>query len=165
VLLLHAVAFAFGGLPLIYMGDELGLRNDGGWAADPAHAGDNRWMHRPRMDWEAAGRRHDPETVEGRLWTGLRRLVDARRATRAVHAQGRTLPLDTGNDHVFALLREFAGERMLLVANFTATEQAVPARLHGFGLRAGAALADGRPVEAGAGEVALAPYQYLWVTG
>jgi hypothetical protein len=53
----------------------------------------------------------------------------------------------------------------LLVANFTAARQVVPARMHGFELRAGAALADGRPLEAGAGEVALAPYQHLWVTG
>jgi hypothetical protein len=29
-------------LPLIHMGDELGLRNDDGWAADPAHTSDNR---------------------------------------------------------------------------------------------------------------------------
>ena len=88
VLLLYAVAFAHGGLPLIYMGDELGLRNDDEWEADPDRREDNRWMHRPPMDWEAAERRHDPASVEGRLWAGLRRLVAARRATRAVHAQG-----------------------------------------------------------------------------
>ena len=36
VLLLHAVAFAHGGLPLIYMGDELGLLNDTSYLDDPA---------------------------------------------------------------------------------------------------------------------------------
>src|SRR3954454_15537772 len=54
VLLLHAVAFAHGGLPLIYMGDELGLLNDHGWERDPLRRADNRWMHRPAMDWQAA---------------------------------------------------------------------------------------------------------------
>ena len=34
--LLYAVAFSFGGIPLIYMGDELGLRNDHSWSRDPA---------------------------------------------------------------------------------------------------------------------------------
>ena len=38
-------------LPVLWMGDELGLLNDPGWADDPAHAGDNRWVHRPRMPW------------------------------------------------------------------------------------------------------------------
>src|SRR3954449_274023 len=56
VLLLYALAFAHGGLPLVYMGDELGMRNHPAGAADP----DNRWMHRPFMDWAAAERRHDP---------------------------------------------------------------------------------------------------------
>ena len=50
---MYAVAFSFGGIPLIYMGDELAMRNDPGWAGDPAHAHDNRWMHRPLMDWDA----------------------------------------------------------------------------------------------------------------
>ena len=36
ILLLHALAFAHGGLPLIYMGDELGLRNDHDVGDDPA---------------------------------------------------------------------------------------------------------------------------------
>ena len=38
VLLLHAVAFAHGGLPLIYMGDELGLLNDAEYLDDPHRA-------------------------------------------------------------------------------------------------------------------------------
>jgi amylosucrase len=44
---MYAVGFSFGGIPLIYMGDELALRNDPGWARDPARRPDNRWMHRP----------------------------------------------------------------------------------------------------------------------
>ncbi len=74
LLMLHSVVYAYGGVPLLYMGDELGLRNDPHWADDPAHAGDNRWQHRPPMDAAAAARRHDPATVEGRLFRGLARL-------------------------------------------------------------------------------------------
>ena len=45
---LYAVAYSFGGIPLVYMGDEIAMRNDADWDADPAHADDNRWLHRPR---------------------------------------------------------------------------------------------------------------------
>ena len=144
ILLLHAVAFAHGGLPLLYMGDEVGLRNDPAWADDPAHSQDNRWMHRPHMDWEAASRRHDGTTIEGRIWAGLQQLAARRRRTRAVHAQGRREPLWTGNDHVFALRREHAGDGMLLLANFSAQEQAVPAGVV-------------------AEPVVLGPYEFLWL--
>ena len=168
ILLLHTLAFAYGGLPVIYMGDELGLLNDPAWAADPAHADDNRWMHRPAMDWQAAERRHDPATVEGALWAGLRRLVSARRSTRAVHAQGAAMPLDTGNDHVFGLLREHAGERLLVLANLTARPQPVARGViagQGMGLTADATSVDGRLVRESAEALLLEPYQVLWLRG
>jgi amylosucrase len=156
VLLLYAIVFAHGGLPLIYMGDELGMLNDPAGRADP----DNRWMHRPFMDWAAAERRHDAATVEGRLWAGLQRLIAARRATRAIHVQGRSEPRWTGNDHVFAVAREQAGERLLVVANFTADPQRVALEADD-----DAAAADGRPLLRDGDDVVLAPYQFLWLRG
>ena len=66
--LLHAVTFAWGGVPLLYMGDELALDNDLSYLDDAALAQDNRWMHRPWFDAEAAARRDDPDTVEGRVF-------------------------------------------------------------------------------------------------
>jgi amylosucrase len=168
VLVLYAVAFCHGGLPLVYMGDELGLGTDDGYLEDPARADDNRWMHRPPMDWDAADRRHDGATVEGRLFAGLRRLVDARRATRAVHAQGRSEAVWTGNDHVFGLLREHAGERLLVLASFRGEPQpvglGVPARL-GFEVTGAASEPDGRPFAFAGEELVLAPYQFAWVRG
>jgi amylosucrase len=168
ILLLHAIAFAHGGLPLVYMGDELGLPNDAAWDAQPAQRDDNRWMHRPPMDWEAAARRHDEASVEGRLWAGLRRLVAARRATRAVHAQGRTEAVWTGNDHVFGLYREHAGDRLLVLANFTAETQQVRAAVaaeRGVGAPEAEPAPDGRPLRAEGDFLVLGPYQHAWLRG
>ena len=168
VLLLYAMAFAHGGLPLIYMGDELGLLNDPAWADDESRRTDNRWMHRPPMDWAAAERRHVAGSVEAAIWGGLRRLIAARRATRATHAYGAAQPLWTGNDHVYGLLRTFAGVRLLVLANFSADEQWVRAAVvdeHGMQLTASAAEPDGRRLRAEDGHVVLAPYQFLWIDG
>ena len=84
---MYAIAFSFGGIPLIYMGDELAMRSDPGWAADPAHAHDNRWMHRPLMDWDLAARRHDPDSLEGRVFA--RDQAARRGAAFAARAAGR----------------------------------------------------------------------------
>jgi amylosucrase len=167
VLVLHAVAFAHGGLPLIYMGDELGLLNDPAWAEDEHHRDDNRWMHRPPMDWAAAGRRNVPGSTEAAIWDGLRRLIAARRATRATHAQGAGQPLWTGNDHVYGLLRSFAGERLLVLANLSAGEQPVRASIldeHGMALTASAAVPDGRALRGDEANLVLAPYQFAWIS-
>ena len=72
ILLLHSMILAFGGLPLLYMGDEIGLLNDESYLADPNLAGDNRWLHRPWMDWRKAARRQDENgvpAVSSRDWS------------------------------------------------------------------------------------------------
>jgi amylosucrase len=168
VLLLHAVAFAHGGLPLIYMGDELGLLNDPAWADEVHQREDNRWMHRPPMDWAAAERRHVPGAVEYEIWDGLQRLIAARRSTRATHGYGAGQPLWTGNDHVYGLLRSFAGERLLVLANFSSDEQRVRGAIldeHRMELTAAATVPDGRPARSDGDDVVLAPYQFLWIRG
>ena len=106
LLLLHAVVIGWGGsVPLLYMGDELALANDWTFADDPDHADDNRWIHRPRMDWTAAERRHDPTSVEGRVFAGLRRQILARRDLPVMRADGDTVPWSTGHTAVFAWRR------------------------------------------------------------
>jgi amylosucrase len=168
LLLVYAVAFAFGGLPLVYMGDELALRNDPGWAQDPAHADDTRWMHRPPMDWEAAARRADEHTTEGFMWAGLRRLVQARRGRPALHGYGVSRPVETGDPHVLGLLREHAGRRMLLLASFSEQRRpiALPV-LTGHGVHAGARAGepDGRPLRIDGETLVLEPFQHAWCDG
>ena len=168
LLVVYAVAFAFGGLPLIYMGDELALRNDPAWAGDPAHADDTRWMHRPPMDWDAAARRADEQTPEGAMWAGLRRLVDARRGRRAVHGHGVSRPVETGDPHVLGLLREHAGERMLLLASFSEQRRPIALSLLGeHGVEAGprAGEPDGRLLRIDGETLVLEPFQHVWCDG
>src|SRR5699024_140182 len=49
LLLGYAVVFGFGGIPVIWSGDEVAALNDPDWASVPDHADDNRWVHRPRL--------------------------------------------------------------------------------------------------------------------
>jgi amylosucrase len=102
---LYAVAFSFGGIPLIYAGDEIGLRNDYQWASDPERAGDNRWMHRPRMDWDAAARRHDPAALEGQVFGALAALSRARRGLLALRSGGQTEIIPVAHASVLAFRR------------------------------------------------------------
>jgi amylosucrase len=86
LVLLYAVTYGWGGIPLLYMGDELAQGNDERYRDDPALAGDNRWMHRPWFDEAAAAHRRDPDTVEGRVFGRLVALAAARREQPALHA-------------------------------------------------------------------------------
>ena len=85
----YAMVFGFGGIPLLYMGDELGLLNDESYLKDPAKAEDNRWIHRPEMPWdiaEAAAKGENPSSVATRVRARMNNLISARRALGSLHA-------------------------------------------------------------------------------
>ena len=105
-LLLYAIAFGYGGIPMIYMGDELAMPDDATYLGDPERRDDTRWTHRPVFDDERATTRTDPDAVAGRVWAGLRRLVEARRRCAPLDDQAATVrPVDVGRDSVFAWRR------------------------------------------------------------
>ena len=136
VLLLYGVAIAFGGIPLLYLGDEFGTLNDYSFANDPAKAGDSRWVHRPRMDFERLDQRDDPN-VTGRIFTGMHRLIRLRKQHQAF-AGGDTDVLNVGNDQVFAFVRRHGGEHILVLSNFSEQSQSIDAnqvRLYGLDYR------------------------------
>ncbi|MCY7299835.1 MAG: hypothetical protein LH616_11565, partial [Ilumatobacteraceae bacterium] len=117
--LLYSVVYAYGGVPLLYMGDELGMRNDLSYLADPAKANDNRWMHRPRMDWAVAEQRHVAGTLEARLFALFAGLAADRAAIGALHASGRFAVLPSPDPHVLCFTRAHpAHGRFTMVANF-----------------------------------------------
>ncbi|MGY1607496.1 alpha-amylase family protein [Geodermatophilus sp. SYSU D00700] len=135
LVLLYSVAYGFGGIPLLYMGDELALRNDTGYLDDPRRAPDNRWMHRPPMDWAAAARTAVPDTLEGRVAGALRRLGDVRRALPALDGGTDTEVLDAGDDAVLVWRRRHPRHGTFTgLANVAATPRAVDAdTVTGFG--------------------------------
>ncbi|MGY1711772.1 alpha-amylase family protein [Geodermatophilus sp. SYSU D00758] len=135
LVLLYSVIHAWGGIPLLYMGDELALRNDAGYLQDPERAPDNRWMHRPPMDWAAAARRHDPATLEGRVFGALRRLGEVRRSLLALRGGTESRLLDAGSDAVLAWHRKHPRSGAFVgLANFAPTAQEVDAdTVTGFG--------------------------------
>jgi amylosucrase len=165
---MYAIAFSFGGIPLIYMGDELALRNDPGWAQDPAHAHDNRWMHRPVMDWALAARRRDPDSLEGRVFAAIRALAGARRSLLALRSGGRTEILPTESRSVLAYRRVHPRSApFLALTNFSDVTQWPDA-----GIIARAGLYEPAHVHSttgkltvDAGRIELPPWSFLWLTG
>jgi len=162
--LLYAVAYSFGGIPLVYMGDELAQLNDAAWDADPVHADDNRWLHRPKMDWAAAARRHDPATVEGRMFSALQRLGEARRRSESLRSDAVSEVLPMASTTVLAYRRHHPRARPVLVlANFSDHPAGVdPEVLARAGLEADPRVLAGGVDPAG---LRLPAWGYAWLTG
>lgn len=117
----YAMVFGFGGLPLLYMGDELGMVNDHSYEADPAKSADNRWLHRPAMDWAATEAGAD--AVAGRILGRMRRLIAARRALPALHASVGTEAFVADTPAVLVFRRRHAAGTVVEVYNLSERTQ------------------------------------------
>ncbi len=165
---MYAVAFSFGGIPLIYMGDELAMRNDPGWAQDPAHEHDNRWMHRPAMDWAAAARRHDPGSLEGQVFAAIGALARVRRSLLALRSGGRTEILPAEDHSVLAYRRMHPRSAPFLsLTNFSDVTRWPDA-----GIIARAGLHEAAHAHSSTGRltirdgrIELSAWSFLWLTG
>ncbi|GAA2029644.1 alpha-amylase family protein [Agromyces tropicus] len=104
VLLAHAIALSTGGIPLVYLGDEVAQFNDRSYRDDPALAGDARWVNRPPYPAEAYASRHDRSTAAGAVHAGLMRLIAVRRAAPEF-AGGRLVAFDARHPTVLGYQR------------------------------------------------------------
>jgi amylosucrase len=160
ILLAHSVILSFGGLPVIWMGDEVGLLNDLGWADDPAHAADNRWAHRPRMPWPV------PEDTDG-IREGLDHLLHVRTSLPHLHAASPTEVWDPRDPGVLLVVRRSPHGPLLAAANMTDRAAHVPSEVFYWLGMAGGELVDhltgDRPRFDG-DSIALGPYAAAWLT-
>jgi len=128
ILLLHGVALSSGGIPLIYLGDEVGVLNDYSYVQDPEKARDSRWVHRPAADAQRYVQRHDPSTDAGSIFGGLTRMIRARKALPGLRG-GELIGFASGNPHVLAYLRGQGEQRLLVLGNFSETAQPLAAHV------------------------------------
>jgi amylosucrase len=142
------------------MGDELGLLNDAAWAADPAHADDNRWVHRPRMPWPLPPDEHG-------IQAGVRHLVQARAALPHLHASVPAHVLDHRDPGVLLVARRHPLGPRLGAYNVMPEPRHVPlAVLRDLGLDV-TRLVDhvsGSTPTVRDDAVQLTPYASVWIT-
>jgi amylosucrase len=157
IYLLNSIILSIGGLPLLYMGDELGLRNDYSYVNDPAKKDDSRWVNRVAVTEAQLAEATQPQTVSGRIYQQLQHLVKTR-ATLPVLGAGSTRICACDNPHLFSYERELDGKSLRIVANFSEhpqywhseTNHTLTDVLTGVSLCTGA--------------VPLQAYQVLWLT-
>ncbi len=122
IALLHGLALSTGGIPLLYLGDEVGTLNDPSYLEDPGKSYDSRWVHRPARDAGRYAQRHDATTPAGRIFARLARMIAVRKATPAF-AVGDLVEFVSEQPHVLGYLRGRGVGRVLVLANFS--EQSV----------------------------------------
>ncbi|OKH18185.1 alpha-amylase family glycosyl hydrolase [[Limnothrix rosea] IAM M-220] len=125
ILLLHSMICSFGGIPLIYYGDEIGTFNDYSYVGNLSKANDTRWAHRPKINWQKAELRKVKGTIEYQIFTALQRMIQVRKKTKSFADFNNRVMLNINNEHIFAFVRTQTKRQnnVLVVGNFSATYQ------------------------------------------
>lgn len=163
ILLMHNVILSIGGIPLIYLGDEVGTLNDYTYRQDPAKADDSRWVHRPPADPLRYAQKEDKETVPGKIFLGLKRLIHLRKSVANFDCDTPEF-IQTGNPHVFGYLRSGEDGETLFLNNFSDQTQVVSKNLMRLcGLAFPLVDLVSEQVFEDETDLTLSPCQYLWL--
>jgi amylosucrase len=122
ILMLYTIVFTIGGLPLIYLGDEIGMLNDYSYRNDPAKQDDSRWVHRTSLAKEKLERRKTEGTIEGRIFARFQEIIRIRKS-HSVFSGSDPKVVFTDNDHIFAYQRKDEKDTCIVMANFADSPQ------------------------------------------
>ncbi|MCG8057737.1 MAG: alpha-amylase family glycosyl hydrolase [Candidatus Thiodiazotropha endolucinida] len=171
ILLLHSLICSFGGMPLLYYGDEIGTLNDREFLNDEHKAGDNRWMQRPKIDWQRAERRHQHGTPEQQIFDGLKKMIAARKGIPAFADFNNRELLEVDNPHLFVFWRSdpfMPLGSVLVVCNFDSNPQYM--ELSALGNRGMFEYGNLKDLYSGESprlfkqQLVIPPYQFYWLT-
>ena len=165
ILLMHSGIMSFGGIPLVYYGDELACTNDYSYLDDPTKVDDNRWLNRPVIDWKKAAKRNQPGTIEHRVFSALKQMIALRKTIPEFYNENDYQLVKNENQHVFSFLRTRDWHKTLVLMNMSAQPQTVSQSIleqTGFGHYVYDQYQQ-RDVVLENGNLQLEPYQFLWL--
>ncbi len=125
IVLLYGVAASIGGIPLLYLGDELGLCNHYAHLEDQHKSSDSRWINRVPFDWELADAAREGNGIAAELYSRISTLFRIRRGEPAFRMAPCRI-VDGGHRHILGYARTGTAYDLLVLANFSDHAQEYP---------------------------------------
>jgi amylosucrase len=119
IVLMQAHSFFLGGIPMLFYGDEIGYTNDYSYRKDNGKQYDNRWMHRPVIDWQKNEKRREPGTTENRVFASTQKLIRIRQQLMVVADHKNLTWLTPHNINIAGYLRTQYEQRLYGIFNFS----------------------------------------------
>lgn len=168
ILMMHGIILTYGGIPMIYAGDEIATLNDYSYEQNEDHVNDNRWVNRPMQNWNLVSKikteKNSPSTI---VYNGLKKMIRLRKV-HTVFADTNNIKIHgCPNEHIFVFQRSHEDESVWVFSNFNeVTETINIGWLLSIGILTGKNsinLLTGKSIEFIQNELALMPYEQLWI--
>jgi amylosucrase len=118
LLLLQGLSFFMGGLPLLYMGDELGLGNTSQTELVLRNGPDGRELHRPYWQQDKADLRLHAGSMESKIFSKIQQLAQLRKKHKAFKGDSDVTLLSNYDPRILALQRN---RELIGLFNFSST--------------------------------------------
>lgn len=125
ILLMQAHAFFYPGIPMIFYGDELGYQNDYSFENHPSMAEDNRWVHRPLLDWKKNDLRKSVGTPEHYIFSGFQKLIGIRKKLPCLTDKANIEILAVQSRQIIAFARYTENSYVIFGFNYSAQKHVV----------------------------------------
>ena len=80
---------------------------------------DSRYLHRGKFIWEDAEKREDPDTIQGRFFTKLKRLEGLRAEEDAFASDAEVWTIDTWDNSILGMVRQNNNHKLIALFNFS----------------------------------------------
>ncbi|MFN3299989.1 MAG: amylosucrase [Sediminibacterium sp.] len=118
IILMQAQSMFLGGIPMLFYGDEVGYTNDYSYLGDPGKSYDNRWMHRPIINWEKNALAKQKGTIENRIFNATQKLIQLRKSLAVFSDTKNITWLSPHNIHVAGFIRYNEDKKIYCLFNF-----------------------------------------------
>jgi amylosucrase len=119
ILMMQAHSMLLGGIPVIFYGDECAYTNDYSYLLDPGKSYDNRWMHRPMIDWKKNDLRKKKGTIENKIFTGTQKIIKIRKKFDFFGDYGNIKWVSVHNIHIAGYIRFKNDQKIICLFNFS----------------------------------------------
>lgn len=118
LVLIYGVCMSLGGIPLLYLGDEIGSLNDYSFNKIKGKKHDNRWVHRFSHNWALTEAAIEGKGIGAKVYNQLVHLINCRKKIKAFTV-GNIQLVETSSPSLLAYIRYVENEKVLVMANFS----------------------------------------------
>lgn len=168
ILMMHGIILTYGGIPMIYAGDEIATLNDYSYEQNEDHVNDNRWVNRPVQNWAVvATLEKTKESPSAIIYNGLKNMIRLRKEHVLFKDSNDVKIHGCPNEHIFVYERTFENESVWILSNFNeVTETLDIGWLLSIGIHAGKNsinLLTQETFDLIHNALPLKPFQQLWI--
>ncbi|MDH3697801.1 MAG: alpha-amylase family glycosyl hydrolase [Flavobacteriaceae bacterium] len=169
IVMLHGIMLSYGGIPMLYAGDELALLNDYSYLKEPDKKDDNRWMNRPFQPWEVVDSFEKKDSDARYIHSTLKKMIGIRKKEPCLADPIPRTFIDLDNPHLLGYWRTLpdSDASLIVLANFSPQRQTIRLKhLFESGYPKAAEVVDlisEKKISLKKGWITIKPFQLFWL--